>query len=157
MQGLFRFFHGLIKKSRVNRFARIPNELMYLPEQITEIDDIAVYKSGWRACERGAYRSSPHNHHRYNFLWLLGFDERLNYEESLRLPHDINAPEYPEELYRNPEQHIPDGCVVLDVGSIYYNPITFEPMRNVYYEGPNGTDSIRIDTTHELWNWPDIL
>lgn len=81
MNHLFTFFHGIIKKSVVNRFYRIPPARIPVPEQLTDIDEIAVFRSGWRACERGAYRTSPHVYDRYNYLWLLGYDERLNYEE----------------------------------------------------------------------------
>ena len=140
------------RKSRINRFSRIPNDLVHIPEQLTDNDEIAVYKSGWRACERGAYRSSPHTHQTYNYLWLLGYDNRIDFEESLRVPHNMD----PEELYQNPP-HIPDGCVITDIGLTYTDPYNFVELRNVYYDGPDQTGSIRITQDHELWNWPDVL
>jgi hypothetical protein len=80
---LFTFFHGMVKKSRAFRFPRVPNDLIPIPNDIIDEDEIAVFRSGWRACERGAQRSSPHAYERFNFLWLSGFDERLNYDENM--------------------------------------------------------------------------
>lgn len=86
MNQLFTFFHGVIKKSRTFRFPRIPNDLIPVPNNIIDEDEIAVYRSGWRACERGAHRSSPHAYEIFNFLWLRGFDDRLRYDENMNNP-----------------------------------------------------------------------
>lgn len=85
MIALFRFFHGFIKKRRTFRFPRIPNDLIPVPNNIIDEDEIAVYRSGWRACERGTQRCSPHEYEIFNFLWLRGFDDRLR-DENMNNP-----------------------------------------------------------------------
>ena len=59
MNQLFKFFHGLTKKSRVNtiitnnRLTRTPIRQIPIPEEWNTPEFHRIFLQGWRACERG--------------------------------------------------------------------------------------------------------
>jgi hypothetical protein len=114
MNQLFKFFHGLTNKSRVNvenrltRLSRTPIRQIPYPEDINTRELHRTFLQGWRACERGEeiYNNpygnvenllySPHN------AWERGYFECYNTRRTN--PYVAQTREYITDMFHNDAQ-----------------------------------------------------
>jgi hypothetical protein len=115
MNQLFKFFHGLTKKSRVNtiitnnRLRRLPNSQVPACEGYDTPELRSIFLQGWRACERGEeiYNNpivnvenqiySPHN------AWERGYFECYNTRRTN--PYVAQTREFITDMFRDAQTH----------------------------------------------------
>jgi len=127
MNQLFKFFHGITKKSRVNtiitnnRLTRTPIRQIPYPEDINTLELRRTFLQGWRACERGEeVYNNPYGNvedliYSQHSAWEMGYLDCFNTRrtnpqvEELR-EHFNNTfvaqtREYITDMFRDATQH----------------------------------------------------
>jgi len=133
MNQLFKFFHGLTNKSRVNvenrltRLSRIPIRQIPYPEDINTLELRRTFLQGWRACERGEeIYNNPYGNreeliYSLHTAWERGYFECYNTRRTNN-PFVEQVREYITDMFRDAQTH--EFCV-----GIYRTQLT------LHYEG----------------------
>jgi len=114
MNQLFTFFHGIVKKSRVNtnnRLSRTPVRRIPIPEDINTRELNRTFLQGWRACERGEeIYNNPYGNvenliDSLHTAWERGYFECYNTRRTTN-PYVEEVREYITDMFRNePQTH----------------------------------------------------
>jgi len=116
MNQLFKFFHGITKKSRVNtdnrltRLSRIPIRQILYPEDINTLELRRTFLQGWRACERGEeIYNNPYGNvenliYSLHNAWERGYFECYNTRRTTN-PYVEEVREYITDMFRDAQTH----------------------------------------------------
>jgi len=117
MNLLFKFFHGLTKKSRVNtiitnnRLRRLPNSQVPARPGYDTPELRSIFLQGWRACERGEeIYNNPYGNvenliDSLHTAWERGYFECYNTRRTTN-PYVEEVREYITDMFRNePQTH----------------------------------------------------
>ena len=116
MNQLFKFFHGLTKKSRVNtiitnnRLTRTPIRQISIPEEWNTPHFSRIFLQGWRACERGEeVYNNPYGNvedliYSLHNAWERGYLDCFNIRRTTN-PYVEEVREYITDMFRDATQH----------------------------------------------------
>lgn len=116
MNQLFKFFHGLTKKSRVNtiitnnRLTRTPIRQISIPEEWNTPHFSSIFLQGWRACERGEeVYNNPYGNvedliYSQHSAWERGYLDCFNIRRTTN-PFVEEVREYITDMFRDATQH----------------------------------------------------
>ena len=118
MNLLFKFFHGLTKKSRVNtiitnnRLRRLPNSQVPARPGYDTPELRSIFLQGWRACERGQeIYNNPYGHlenllYSLHNAWEVGYLDCYNTRRTTTNPYVEEVREYITDMFRDePQTH----------------------------------------------------
>ena len=120
MNQLFKFFHGLTKKSRVNtiitnnRLRRLPNSQVPARPGYDTPELRSIFLQGWRACERGEeIYNNPYGHlenllYSLHNAWEVGYLDCYNTRRTTN-PYVEQTREYITDMFRDAQTH--EFCV----------------------------------------------
>lgn len=116
MNQLFKFFHGLTKKSRVNtiitnnRLTRLPISQVPAREGYDTPELRSIFLQGWRACERGEeVYNNPYGNvedliYSQHSAWERGYLDCFNIRRTTN-PFVEEVREYITDMFRDATQH----------------------------------------------------
>lgn len=115
MNQLFKFFHGLTKKSRVNtiitnnRLTRTPIRQIPVRQGYNTPEFSGIFLQGWRACERGEeVYNNPYGNvedliYSQHSAWEMGYLDCFNTRRTN--PYVEEVREYITDMFRDATQH----------------------------------------------------
>jgi len=115
MNQLFKFFHGLTKKSRVNtiitnnRLRRLPNSQVPARPGYDTPELRSIFLQGWRACERGEeIYNNPYGHlenllYSLHNAWEVGYLDCYNTRRTTN-PYVGQVRDYITDMFHNDTQ-----------------------------------------------------
>jgi len=121
MNQLFKFFHGLTKKSRVNtiitnnRLRRLPNSQVPTRQEYDTPELRSIFLQGWRACERGEeIYNNPYGNreeliYSLHTAWEMGYLDCFNTRRTTTNPYVEQTREYITDMFRDVQTH--EFCV----------------------------------------------
>jgi hypothetical protein len=116
MNQLFKFFHGLTKKSRVNtittnnRLRRLPNSQVPARPGYDTPELRSIFLQGWRACERGEeVYNNPYSHienllYSLHNAWEVGYLDCYNTRRTTN-PYVGQVRDYITDMFRDAQTH----------------------------------------------------
>ena len=116
MNQLFKFFHGLTKKSRVNtiitnnRLTRTPVRQIPVRQGYNTPEFSGIFLQGWRACERGQeIYNNPYGNvenliYSQHSAWEMGYLDCFNIRRTTN-PFVDEVREYITDMFRDATQH----------------------------------------------------
>lgn len=117
MNQLFKFFHGLTKKSRVNtiitnnRLTRTPIRQIPVRQGYNTPEFSGIFLQGWRACERGEeVYNNPYGNvenliYSQHSAWEMGYLDCFNTRRTTTNPYVEEVREYITDMFRDATQH----------------------------------------------------
>ena len=118
MNQLFKFFHGLTKKSRVNtiitnnRLTRTPIRQIPVRQGYNTPEFSGIFLQGWRACERGEeVYNNPYGNvenliYSQHSAWEMGYLDCFNTRRTTTNPYVEEVREYITDMFRDePQTH----------------------------------------------------
>ena len=117
MSLLFKFFHGLTKKSRVNtiitnnRLTRTPIRQIPVRQGYNTPEFSGIFLQGWRACERGEeVYNNPYGNvenliYSQHSAWEMGYLDCFNTRRTTTNPYVEEVREYITDMFRDATQH----------------------------------------------------
>ena len=117
MNLLFKFFHGLTKKSRVNtiitnnRLTRTPIRQIPVRQGYNTPEFSGIFLQGWRACERGEeVYNNPYGNvedliYSQHSAWEMGYLDCFNTRRTTTNPYVEEVREYITDMFRDATQH----------------------------------------------------
>ena len=157
MNQLFTFFHGIVKKSRVNtiitnnRLTRTPIRQIPYPEDINTLELRRTFLQGWRACERGEeIYNNPYGNreeliYSQHSAWERGYFECYNTRRTTN-PYVEEVREYITDMFRDAQTH--GFCAGVHNTQLI-----------LHYEGDMDIESVRAmtwDLTNRYTNYVSI-
>ena len=123
MNQLFKFFHGLTKKSRVNtiitnnRLTRTPIRQIPVRQGYNTPEFSGIFIQGWRACERGEeVYNNPYGNveddliYSQHSAWEMGYLDCFNTRRTTTNPYVEEVREYITDMFRDePQTHFFHG------------------------------------------------
>jgi|688.fasta_scaffold162294_1 hypothetical protein len=115
MNQLFTFFHGIVKKSRVNtiitnnRLRRLPNSQVPARPGYDTPELRSIFLQGWRACERGEeIYNNPYGHlenllYSLHNAWEVGYLDCYNTRRTN--PYVAQTREFITDMFRDAQTH----------------------------------------------------
>jgi len=116
MNQLFKFFHGLTKKSRVNtiitnnRLTRTPIRQIPVRQGYNTPEFSGIFLQGWRACERGEeVYNNPYGNvenliYSQHSAWEMGYLDCFNTRRTTTNPYVEQTREYITNMFHNDAQ-----------------------------------------------------
>ena len=118
MNLLFKFFHGITKKSRVNtiitnnRLTRTPIRQIPVRQGYNTPEFSGIFLQGWRACERGEeVYNNPYGNvenliYSQHSAWEMGYLDCFNTRRTTTNPYVEEVREYITDMFRDePQTH----------------------------------------------------
>ena len=117
MNQLFKFFHGLTKKSRVNtiitnnRLTRTPVRQIPVRQGYNTPHFSRTFMQGWRACERGEeIYNNPYGNvenliYSQHSAWERGYLDCFNIRRTTTNPFVDEVREHIRDMFREPQTH----------------------------------------------------
>ena len=117
MNQLFKFFHGLTKKSRVNtiitnnRLTRTPIRQIPVRQGYNTPEFSGIFLQGWRACERGEeVYNNPYGNvenliYSQHSAWEMGYLDCFNTRRTTTNPFVDEVREHIRDMFRDATQH----------------------------------------------------
>ena len=118
MNLLFKFFHGLTKKSRVNtiitnnRLTRTPTLQVPVRQGYNTPEFSGIFIQGWRACERGEeVYNNPYGNveddliYSQHSAWEMGYLDCFNIRRTTTNPFVDEVREHIRDMFRDATQH----------------------------------------------------
>jgi hypothetical protein len=116
MNQLFKFFHGLTKKSRVNtiitnnRLTRTPIRQILVRQGYNTPEFSGIFLQGWRSCERGEeVYNNPYGNvenliYSQHSAWEMGYLDCFNTRRTTN-PYVEQTREYITDMFRDAQTH----------------------------------------------------
>jgi len=116
MNQIFTFFHGIVKKSRVNtiitnnRLTRTPVRQIPVRQGYNTPEFSGIFLQGWRACERGEeIYNNPYGNvenliYSQHSAWEMGYFECYNTRRTTN-PYVEEVREYITDMFRDAQTH----------------------------------------------------
>ena len=156
MNLLFKFFHGLTKKSRVNtiitnnRLTRTPIRQIPVRQGYNTPEFSGIFLQGWRACERGEeVYNNPYGNveddliYSQHSAWEMGYLDCFNTRRTTTNPYVEEVREYITDMFRDePQTHFFHGPTQHHgfCAGVHNTQLI------LYYEGDMDIESVRAMT-----------
>ena len=155
MNQLFKFFHGLTKKSRVNtiitnnRLTRTPIRQIPVRQGYNTPEFSGIFLQGWRACERGEeVYNNPYGNvedliYSQHSAWEMGYLDCFNTRRTTTNPYVEEVREYITDMFRDePQTHFFHGPTQHHgfCAGVHNTQLI------LYYEGDMDIESVRAMT-----------
>ena len=117
MNLLFKFFHGITKKSRVNtiitnnRLTRTPIRQIPVRQGYNTPEFSGIFLQGWRACERGEeVYNNPYGNvedliYSQHSAWEMGYLDCFNTRRTTTNPYVEEVREYITDMFSDAQTH----------------------------------------------------
>ena len=155
MNQLFKFFHGITKKSRVNtiitnnRLTRTPIRQIRVRQGYNTPEFSGIFLQGWRACERGEeVYNNPYGNvenliYSQHSAWEMGYLDCFNTRRTTTNPYVEEVREYITDMFRvEPQTHFFHGPTQHHgfCAGVHNTQLI------LYYEGDMDIESVRAMT-----------
>ena len=168
MNLLFKFFHGITKKSRVNtiitnnRLTRTPIRQIPVRQGYNTPEFSGIFLQGWRACERGEeVYNNPYGNvenliYSQHSAWEMGYLDCFNTRRTTTNPYVEEVREYITDMFRDePQTHFFHGPTQTHgfCAGVHNTQLI------LHYEGDMDIESVRAmtwDLTNRYANYVSI-